>query len=472
LAATLSFSLFACDFDTKNYQELPGGEEYKTVQDVQNGMTGAYNALGSYEFLGDYAVAFGDFFAGISDGSPSTGHMYSMSTLTIEDTNAEMTDCWYYGFKVIDRCTRTIAGAKKVMANKEALHLTDEDEANLASYMGQCYALKALANYYLVNLFAYPYKSGTENLGLPLVKDEPIPPFTKVDRATVGETYAQINSNIKLAEDYLEQAAQQGVKLSAFYMGQMGLQALKARVCMDMEKYDDAATAAKQAIKLKNAGDGTGSDNKPSDDNYQTMWRSLAITDEDIFTIAKNEADNLSSFALNTLYGSYLCTLTNSTVNAYSETDIRKGVIDVAGMTTLKYAGLPTSEATSNIPIFRKSEMSLIIAEVAARANNIAEARNYLLYTAKRNTAITSVDDLPGTTDELLTFISEERVREFAGEGHRLYDARRMGDKVKMSGFNDLFDIAKFVLPIPASETNAGFMTQPNENWDAAIPQQ
>ena len=136
-----------------------------------------------------------------------------------------------------------------------------------------------------------------------------------------------------------------------------------------------------------------------------------------------------------------------------------------------KYQGLSTSAATSNIPIFRKSEMSLIIAEVEARNGHIAEAQKYLYYTAKRNEAITGADQLPDNTADLLAFISDERVREFAGEGHRFYDARRMGDQVELAISAQPFDIAKFVFPIPADEINAGFCTQQNEGWSDALPQ-
>ena len=68
-----------------------------------------------------------------------------------------------------------------------------------------------------------------------------------------------------------------------------------------------------------------------------------------------------------------------------------------------------------------------------------------------------------------MQFISEERIREFSGEGHRFYDARRMGDKVALVGYEP-FDIQQFVFPIPAAEINAGYMTQQNEGWDNNLP--
>ena len=94
----------------------------------------------------------------------------------------------------------------------------------------------------------------------------------------------------------------------------------------------------------------------------------------------------------------------------------------------------------------------------------------FLFYTAKRDKDIASVDDLPSTTEGLLEFISDERIREFAGEGHRFYDARRMGLKINIQGYQP-FDIANFVFPIPANEINAGFCTQQNEGWESGLPQ-
>ena len=301
LGMVLAAGLTACDFDTANYQQIPSGNEYQTVQDVQNGMNGAYYALGSYRFLGNYVVAYGDFCAGVSQGSTSSGYYLTQSNWAISETTAETEDIWYYGFQVIDRCTRTIAGGKKVLAD-ESLHLDETETAEVNLYRAQCYAMKALANYYLVNLFAYPYAAGT---------------------------------------------------------------------------------------------------------------------DEDIFTIAKSENDNLSANALNTYYGSYECTLSNATLSLFEASDYRYELL--SGLAIGKYAGLPTSQATSNIPVFRKSEMSLIVAEVYAR------------------------------------------------EGHRFYDARRMGDIIRMDGFEP-FDIAKFVFPIPSAEINAGFCGPQNEGWSDGLP--
>lgn len=462
--------LVSCNFETENYQQIPIEDAYKTVQDVQNGMNGAYNALASYRFLGNYAVAYGDFCAGISNGDRGSGHFYYQSAWIISDTDAELEDMWNYGYKVIDRCTRTINGGKDVIANAEALFLTNDEIAEVKLYIAQCYAMKALAYHYLVNLFALPYQGNESSLGLPLVKDEPISEFVNIERATVENTYVQIKNDIQSAENIMNEALTINAKLSPneFYMGEAAIKALKARVYMSIGDYNTAKQAALDAITLKGTGDGKGSDETPADEIYLSMWTSLAVSDEDIFTLAKNEADNLSANSLNTLYGSYKCTLTQETMNLFKDEDIRKELLERVSIG--KYQGLPTSAATSNIPILRKSEMSLILAEIYAREGNIADAQDYLYYTAKRDKSIADATELPNNTNDLLAFISDERIREFAGEGHRFYDARRMGDKILNVGTTP-FDIKKFVFPIPAAEINAGFCNQQNDGWDKNLPE-
>ena len=201
------------------------------------------------------------------------------------------------------------------------------------------------------------------------------------------------------------------------------------------------------------------------------MWGNVAVNDEDLFTIKKSDDDNLSANSLSTAYGSYYCTFQNAALSKLGANDIRRQLLragDGGGTSSKKYDG-QSAAAVSNIPVFRKSEMALIIAECEARNGSIEEAKKYLMFTAKRNKDIESVDNLPSTKDELLQFISDERVREFFGEGHRFFDARRMGEKISGDQFQN-WDIKKFVFPIPSAEINTGTGCAQNANWSDALP--
>ena len=155
------------------------------------------------------------------------------------------------------------------------------------------------------------------------------------------------------------------------------------------------------------------------------------------------------------------------------------GTVDDNAYGCRKYQGIETSQATSNIPIFRKSEMALIIAECEAQNGNVEEAQKYLGYTAKRDAQYATEDGtcdlskLPSTQEGLLDFIWSENVREFFGEGHFLFDARRLDKTITvMGGKCTTFKPANFVFPIPAAEINAGFMKEQNTGWSDNLPKQ
>lgn len=468
IAALLSvFTLGSCSLDDAElFDQKDGANAYSSLKDVANGMNGAYYYLGQYRFLGNYAVTLADFAAGISAGSASSGHFYAYSDFTFDDTDEELEDVWNYGYKVITTATKTINGANELIEDEVVF---ESQLPTVYNYMAQCYALKALANYYLVNLFALPYSDANKSkLGVVVIDNEVPEAFEKVERSTIEETYAQITKDIASAEEYFELADDEA-EYSSYYMGPMGLQALKARVYMSLGLYEVAEAAALEALALKDCGDGTA-DDEVSDASYLTMWGSVAESDEDLFAIKKSDDDNLSANSINTLYNSYFCTIQSSVVRLFGENDIRASLLknsDGGGTTTKKYDGVSALDVT-NIHIFRKSEMSLILAEIYARQGNVEDAQNYLMYTAQRDKDV-DAKSLPTSKEGLLEFISQERIREFYGEGHRFYDARRMGELVSGDQFSE-WDIKEFCFPIPQYEINSGFGCTQNDGWEDNLP--
>jgi hypothetical protein len=468
LALATMFGVSSCSLDTETYDQKESGSVISTLKDIESGLYGCYYRLGSYYFLGNYAVATGDMCSGISAGSASSGHFNSFSSFSFTDTETELDYIWYGGYNLIANATNYINGADELVENGA---IAESELPELYNYLGQLHALKALSAYYLVNYFALPYSEANKSsLGIIVVDKEVPEALAKVSRGTVEETYTQIKNDIAAAEKYME-LSEDEAETSAYYMGYMGLEALKARVYMSLGDYTTAKAAALLALDAKGNGSGDADDDVPSDEDYINMWGDTSINGEDLFTIKKSEDDNLSANALNTLYGSYYATIQNTTLNLIGDNDIRAELIRKSsggGYASIKFDG-KSSQAVSNIPIFRKSEMSLIIAECYARENSIAKAQSYLYFTAKRDKDITSSDELPDNTADLLSFISEERIREFFVEGHRFFDARRMGDLVSADNYSN-WDIQKFVFPIPANEINTGSGCVQNANWSDNLP--
>ena len=446
IGAVLTLGLASCSdnyFDVDMDQNKTSETAYTSAQDVKNGMIGAYYALGNYRFYGNYVVALGDMASDIATASSSTGHFFAINSYGITDTNGELDDIWNYGYKVIDRSTRAIIGAGKIIEGG----VTEAEEYAINSYLSQCYALRALATFTMTNIFGLPYQAGQSNsqLGIILIKDKIYTINDEVHRSTVEECYAQVLEDIANAKKYYTDESEMN-GAPQFYF--------------NLAAYAEAKTAAQNAI------DERGSDGATAE-NYVSMWSSNAISPEDIFTINKTNDDNLSANALNTLYGSYKGGLTNFTKGLFGANDYRAGVLNNYAF---KFCGLPTAQAVSNIPVFRVSEMYLILAECEAQLGNTADAQNALFFTAQRDADITSATDLPSTKDALMDFINDERVRELYQEGFRWYDARRQGLKITVATTSQNFDIAKFVYPIPASEINAGYGTEQNEGWSSNLP--
>lgn len=468
--------LFSCNdyMDLENYQNIPTEEAYNTVQDVQNGLNGAYYAFGHNYFYGRNIVALGDMAADNAVASSSTGHFLSINRYNFSDTDGDLDALWVGGYRVMDRTTRTIQGVRKVLAEAETQHLTETDIASLHSYMSQSFALRALTAHALVNIFGLPYENGGPNgqLGIALLTDAPLLPFQKTSRSTVGETYGQILSDIAdakatyaVVDNYNLDNEDDQILLDQYYMNKAAIYAVEARVALFMKQYDKAINAADSAIILRASGD-------VSNEQYLKMWSSTAISDEDIFTIVKSEDDNLSANSLNTLYGSYRASVTDTLVGIFDSTDIRLKLINTGNLHPKKFDGIPTSQAVNNIPVFRKSEMYLILAEAYAEKGDLVNAKTKLFFTAQRNKNIASnLQPLPSDQAGLLNFIAQERRREFFEEGFRWYDARRTGEAVAVSDGNyPDFDVAAFVYPIPASEINAGFGIIQNAGWENQLP--
>ena len=124
--------------------------------------------------------------------------------------------------------------------------------------------------------------------------------------------------------------------------------------------------------------------------------------------------------------------------------------------------------------------MELIIAEAKLRTAqpDLNGAKEALLTVAKRNSKITSADDLGNTKEEVFAFLKDERARELFQEGFRFYDLRRWDEKAdvyanvedQVSYKYTNYDISQFCYPIPNDEINAGFGIEQTPNWNNYLP--
>ncbi|MDR0430424.1 MAG: RagB/SusD family nutrient uptake outer membrane protein [Tannerellaceae bacterium] len=462
IASVLLISFAGCDdflsFDPSG--ALGEDAAFTRAKDIENALNGAYYTLGTYRLYGRDVVALGDIAADNAWMTGSSGHFDQIYKYTVNTDSGDLLDIWSYGYYLLDRCTRLIKAGNEMLATD----ISDKDKTSIKKSIAQAYALKALSHFTLVNIFGLPYSEANKgSLGVVIIDEEVVPAFSDVSRSTVEQVYAQILKEISLARQNIQLTDKKDV----FHFNEVSLFALEARVKLYMKDYAGAISAAKDAIAKREGALVMNAD------SYVNMWFDIVATSEDIFTIGKTVDSNLSSNSLNTLYGSYNGKATSGLINIFEKKDMRLGLFgDGTGeqIRALKFDGLSSSRATSNIPVFRLPEMYLIIAESKAQLGE-SDAVDYVYEIAKRNPDLDK-SEIPTGKDALLRFISIERRRELFQEGHRWYDLRRTGEIMTREGGNFVisnWDASKFVYPIPAKEVNASGLQQ-NDGWNNALP--
>ena len=481
IAFLFSLGLFSCSMDPEYYQGKETEDAITDPIDAQAALNGVYSRLGDYAFGGRDVIALGDVATDLIFDLNRTTHMLSIWRYNITATDPYLEEIWEYGYKVVDNASRLLEACNRLYPAAD-----EYDQMSFDEIMAQAYGLRALAQLYLVNIYALPYKvNGTvDNGSYPgiVATGKEVNPGEKVSRSTIAQTYIQINNDIQQALQHYDNIG--GSSVDQYYLNEAAIYALKARVALYEEDFQTAIESAQKAISLRG-----GHIITTSASDYRDMFTHITINSEDIFTISKSLTDNLSANSIGTLYSSYGLSPAQDAIEKYfypenytegDDTpdiqDIRYPLLVEGGNETSdyaggKYIGIPENLAVCNIPALRLPEQYLIIAEANIRwaEGSLADAQEALLEVARRNPAIQTTADLPSTHDELMDFIKAERARELWMEGHRFADLRRWGEIVTMHSFQP-FDIAKFCYPIPNKEINSGAGVTQNENWIAALP--
>jgi hypothetical protein len=221
------------------------------------------------------------------------------------------------------------------------------------------------------------------------------------------------------------------------------------------------------------------------------MYTEDALTDENIWTLARKTGDNgvVQLFYANgaSADGSPFFELSYGLYEAFNiditgdgnpdpGLDSRlQGILlqadsDVTNDLLLigKYPGGQFGQSINDIKIIRWAEMLLIRAEVQARAGMLNEAAATITDLRNSRYTVAAPALTYNSTVEALRDILKERRKELAFEGHRYVDLKRLGAELGIGIDRDSRDCAsfsapcnlpandyRFTLPIPRSEINA-----------------
>lgn len=348
-------------------------------------------------------------------------------------------------------------------------------------YKAELLFLRALGHFDICRAYAQPYiyTGGATHLGVPILSQTPSPD-DNVSRQSVGKVYEFILNDLKEAERiYNSIPIWRSAKQRPYFVSKEAVQALLSRVYLYMEDWDQTIYYAGEVIKKLPLAQG---------DAYTDMFFNLAGSEtETIFRLnGEDKGSSIFSFynfrVSEEALGYPSGIPANKLLDSYEEEgDIRKAnlllKVDVGSgfyYVTRKFDAEQTSTEKSkqhiNPLILRTSEMYLNRAEAyigkkqpAQAAVDIKTIQARAIETTPSNITLPESD-----LDAMTEIVYQERVRELALEGHRLFDiTRRKQDLVRdMTTTSTVQKLTYpsdyFILPIPQRELDANPNMKPN----------
>lgn len=491
LLFVVAASLFAaCDdaIDIKQPSELLPGDTFETIADLQLGLNAVYGAVG-----GETAILFTSIFTdevrtGVANGGQGVGD--GGLAFLLNSNSGAPESIWVSNYTVINFANRLIAGSNGVT-------YTEDEKGQFNDVIAQARTLRAYAHLQLLTFFS-PDMKDDNALGVIAVDFVPTTD-QKLPRDTNAKVYTLINSDLDFAQANLISTTQPG----RTYVSKDVVTAIRARLAAYRGQYTEAEGFADILIGKINTyglatGAGfTGTAASVATTNYYKVFRDIVIPQNQSEVIFKLERTN--SGATGNFYQAWSSVNSTTSGGAFFEVstalfdklaanDIRRvTIIDPSAIATGfairpvgKYAGSDNINLLNDVKVFRISEMFLIKAEAMASRGDFAGVATQInkIRTARFTNATGRDIGVPASAQEAWAAILNERRIEFAFEGHRYIDIKRLGALANAGIDRALDDCQKFnactldlsdhrwTLPVPRAELSANPNIQQNQGYN------
>lgn len=375
---------------------------------------------------------------------------------------------WGSVYYVVSACNAVLDVIK---TKDEALLNSDVTRQDLYNLEAEALALRALAFFDCLRLYARTDGKTYPELGIPLILTPQLPTDMPA-RNTVEETYMQIITDLTKAEDSMaDDYCRSGVSDSKAVITKDVIRALLCRVYLYHKDYQLCADYATKIIDSKNYG-------LWKKDDYCSVWGDDAAEKggEVIFEVYGKQSNSYDEYwegpsHMTNPVGYADCAASAQLTDLFEEGDVR-GTKGVRGtddgkvmfctdaeqasggqLWTMKYYGKGEGNATStpdvsNTIVLRLSEMYLNRAEAIDKGASIAGVTALSDINAIRTARGASALSAVGTD-----LIQKERRLELNFEGHYWFDVARTGGSISYADAVTTRDIpsdSKFwALPIP-----------------------
>lgn len=204
---------------------------------------GAYIKMRSVGYLGRDVEIYGEVRTDNTYASGASGRFVEVAGFLYGTTSREASETWFRIYETIGRANFII---------NKGIEGIEGDKMQLKHYLGEAYAIRALAHFDLLRLFGQQYVEGKTSpamnaMGIPYVK------FFKGDpnnenpaRNTVQEVYDNAKKDFEKAVELMDESKES----SRNYITKAAAYGLFARMALYLQKYEDAKKAAKHVIDL------------------------------------------------------------------------------------------------------------------------------------------------------------------------------------------------------------------------------
>lgn len=467
ISSCIAFSSCSDFLDLKPKHELSVDDYYKTAEQIDEAVNGAYSTLQENKLYQNWYI-----FSEIpSDNtrnalSGSVTDQDEFDKYYIRTTNPRLSEFWEYTYKAINR-TNTVLGR---------IDQIEMDNTLRERYKLECKFIRGLMYFNLVRVFG----------DVPLIlKEISITESYSYLREPKGNVYNQIIADLTEAE---------GLPVSYSKDSDIGratsgaAKSLLGTVYMTLQKYSEAETKLAEVINsstyalLENTAGSLNNSGYAKVFSAENHNHKEAIFEIQFKKGGYGEGNNFPNSFAPENSGTNVVSVGGASgnnvpemdiYNAYEKDDLRrdfsvalgyndnrKGGEWVESRYVKKYFDIPYKEGDSNnnLPIIRYADVLLMYAEALNQNGKTVQACDYLNQVRRRGfgyqTSETSPVDIKTTNkDDFLLKVEHERRVELAFEGHRWFDLIRTNRAVEVmtsKGFK--LNATNLICPIPQKQ--------------------
>lgn len=447
--------------DTEPTHELDGSKRFKSIEDHEFALIGAYRLFRQGNYYGAASNAYVGLPDMMSDNlnetTESLGNYTTLTTWRYAEDEANIDATWQAAYRIISQANLVL---------RDIDDFTNEDEGAVNRIKSQALAIRAMVHFDILRYWVTNYDRNSTEPGIPYVTE-----FNyelKPSRGTVKGTYDMIEADLQLAKTLMSNLDRTINASGRALMDIHVVHAIMARMYLYSNELDSAvkySTLVINDIPLASAA------------NFPNIWTD-ASNAEVIWSVAFNSGEgrigdniyfvpnNRSSYRPNPT----LVTLYNATndvrFNSYFQTRSNRRVLSKY---LAKAAQIPKPDGVVNFKAFRTGEMYLIRAEAYARMGGANEALALADLNTLRAARIAGFVAGTETGQALIDAIALERRKELIGEGHRWFDLKRTTKTINRLNCTNFCTLAPdnraWTWPIPLDEMNANPNMEQNPGY-------